>query len=35
MKIWLNFGFVEGFQKMAIGFGWSAREDRHTRVRPK
>ena len=35
MKIWLNFGFVEGFQKMAIGFGWSAREERHTRVRPK
>ena len=35
MKIWLHFGFIEGFQKMVIGFGWLAHEERHTRVRPK
>ena len=32
MKIWLHFVFFEGFWKMAIRFGWSAREERHTRV---
>ena len=35
MKICLGFGFVEGFQKMPIGFGWSTCEERHTRVKPK
>ena len=35
MKICLNFGFIKGFRKMPIGFGWSTREERHTRVRPK
>ena len=35
MKICLDFGFIEGFQKMPIGFGWSTREKRHNRVRPK
>ena len=27
--------FIEGFWKILIGFGWSTREERHTRVRPK
>ena len=35
MKIWLHFGFVEGFRKMAIRFRWLAHEARHNRVRPK
>ena len=35
MKICLDFGFVEGFWKMSIKFGWSTYEERHTRVRPK
>ena len=35
MKICLNFGFVEGFWKMPIKFGWSTREKRHDRFRPK
>ena len=35
MKICLDFGFVEGFQKMPIGIGWSTLEERHTRVRSK
>ena len=35
MKICLDFGFVEGFRKIPIGFGWSTHEERHDRVRPK
>ena len=35
MKICLDLGFVEGFQKMPIGFGWLTHEERHTRFRPK
>ena len=35
MKICLNFGFIEGFRKMFIGFGWLACEKRHIRVRLK
>ena len=35
MKICLDFGFVEGFRKIPIGFGWSTREEIHVRVRPK
>ena len=35
MKICLHFGFVKGFRKMLIGFGWSTHEERHTRVRLK
>ena len=35
MKICLDFGFVEGFRKILIGFGWSTREEIHVRVRPK
>ena len=35
MKICLDFGFVEGFRKILIKFGWSTREERHTKVRPK
>ena len=32
---YLDFGFVEGFRKMPIGYGWSTREERHIRVRPE
>ena len=35
MKICLDFGFVEGFWNILIGFGWSSHEERHTRVRLK
>ena len=35
MKICLDFGFVEGFRKISIGFGWSTHEEIHVRVRPK